>query len=1118
MFARCTLSLLLPALLGAAQDLHAQASFVESFDSVGTVSSGQDGPAGLIAKGWIFRNQSAPKGAKGWYSGAYFTPQAGAGYLGSDSLATDFFGGDISLWALLPAVPGQVAGDTLTLHVRAETSSNHDVLQLRYSPGGGTGTGSTATSVGDFTTLLQVLDPMPTGGWATVAVPVPGAGRLALRWVVEDACNFGCFSSQVGVDTLSIGPPPPPPCHLPPAAVAGQTVTWPAAGGPYEICTDVLIPVGATVVVQPGTSLVVDDGVTLGVGGTLIAHGTPGAPISISGGISLITPPLRVSGTADLAQVDYTGRLHAAHGGSLLIAESSFPGGFVSTQDLVGGSDHGTYVQVDGCDFGSGGLSVTDGTLVVRDSQLVGSALSVLRGWLLVDDVSLQGAGLSLVRERYTQPAWIDGVSVGGFNGPALDLSGWDFLLGPGNVLTGNLQPVRLRGGLLAGSVVPPGGNTQNIVNAQDMGVVGRAHWAELAVPYVVGGSVQTAGNLTLEPGALVRFGSGAKPVFLSAFRALGLPGHPVRFQRNQPGSAWGGLAFLSDVFGPRFEHCELDGATLGVQADDGIVHVGSVLFAHCTEGTVATTFGDLFVRKSRYLDNGTGVRTTSTGSADLAGTTGANTFDGNTTGVLSGGSTIPATGNWWGDPSGPTSPNNPGGQGDSASFAVSVKPFLTAPPDDGDSPPVVRLARSNHLIEDGRKVIFHWDAQDDGHIVSQRIEYSPHGNWTSFFLPVASGLPGTQRSFEWTVPVVLPSSNTTPTWFRVIATDDAGQEGFDEAFSGVPYTKDLPQPTLSFLTDLSGPFSFGDEIDVCWDYSGLSGTFEVNLLNDADLDAVEYGGGTTLIDCWDVRMPYVSTDTARIAITFTLGAGGRTATFISQRFTIRPDARVPDAPPAVTLLAPVDGTSVAGGSTLPVSWTASDAEGLRSLALQASYDGGRTWHMIVEGLPPSTTSYAWTLPTSTGIPHARLRVVANDLRFQSTSDEAGLHVLPGSGPACQTDLGFGGPGSLALSVCGDALASGSSATLRLTGAKPAAAGALLASLSVNPTPFKGGLLVTVPVQFLAPIVVDGTGHLALQVPGGFGPADVAVQAVLADASQPKGFALSNAVMLEFLL
>ena len=1109
-----TWSVLLAATL--TPPLASQAAFVETFDAVGPVQSGQDGPSGLIAKGWSFRNQSQPEGPHAWAASVYFTPQAGAGYLGADSLATDQFGGDISLWALLPAVPGQQAGDLLTLHVRAEFSSNHDTLELRYSPTGATGTGSTATSVGNYTTLLALVDPIETSGWALVQVPVPGPGRLALRYAVADACNFACFSSQIGVDTLSVGVPPPPPCNLPPAPQPGQTVAWGAENSPWQICSDLSIPAGATVIIEPGTEIVVDGGSTLGVAGTLLAHGTPSAPITISGGISMVEPPVRVIGLMDASNLLVTGRLHVAHGGTLLVSDSGFPAGLISSQDLVGGSDHGTYVQVDRCGFSNGGLSVTDGTLCVRQTDLGGSPLSVLRGWLLVDDVSLQGAGLSLTRERYAQPAWLNGLSISGAPGPALDLSGWNFLLGPDNLLTGNVAPVRLTGGLLPGTVVPTTGNTNNIVDAGDGGMIGSARWAPLAVPYLVTGFAQTAGSLVLEPGVTVRYGAGAGSTFLGEFRALGLPGQPVRLLRNG-GSAWGGLSFVSNVAGPRFEHCVVDGASIGIQADDGVVHVDASTLRNNGEGAIATTFGVLRLRGTRFLANGNGVRTTDTGSADIDGGTNPSSFVGNTTGVLSGGPVVDAEHDWWGSPSGPQSPSNPGGTGDPASFAVDVLPFLTAAPDATDTAPVVRLKRVDGRLAAGQKVILSWDAQDDGTIATQRIVYSPHGNWPGFFLPVVSGLPGTQRAFEWTVPVVLPSSNTTPTWFRVIATDDAGQEGFDERRFDVPYTEDLPPVSLTFLTDLSGPFTMGDEIDVCWNHSGPGATYEVEVLNDADYDAVPYGGGTTLIDCWTVRMPYLSTDTARVAVTFTYGAGNRTETFFSQRFTIRPDTRVPDAAPSVTLLSPAPGAVVPAGGTLNVSWIASDDLGLRSFGLQGSWDGGRTWQAIAEDLPPTTTNFTWPVPSSTGNADARVRVVANDLRFQSSSDEAAIALTPGTAPSCQTNLGFGGPGAVFLSICGEPLSSGNEATLLVTGAPPGGPVLLAVSAQADPTPFKGGLLVPVPLLLVLPAVAGGGGQLALTVPGGGGPVDAVVQAIVPDASQPSGFALSNAVLVEIL-
>ena len=76
--ALCACSLL------SAPTAQAQASFVESFDNVGTTGSCQDGPQNLISRGWIFRNQSSPKGTTSWQSGftqtGWPSPQAGTDY------------------------------------------------------------------------------------------------------------------------------------------------------------------------------------------------------------------------------------------------------------------------------------------------------------------------------------------------------------------------------------------------------------------------------------------------------------------------------------------------------------------------------------------------------------------------------------------------------------------------------------------------------------------------------------------------------------------------------------------------------------------------------------------------------------------------------------------------------------------------------------------------------------------------------------------------------------------------------------------------------------------------------------------------------------------------------
>jgi hypothetical protein len=121
-------------------------------------------------------------------------------------------------------------------------------------------------------------------------------------------------------------------------------------------------------------------------------------------------------------------------------------------------------------------------------------------------------------------------------------------------------------------------------------------------------------------------------------------------------------------------------------------------------------------------------------------------------------------------------------------------------------------------------------------------------------------------------------------------------------------------------------------------------------------------------------------------------------------------------------------------------------------------------------------------------------------------------------GATCQVDLGFSGPGTAALSLCGGTLATGTTATVELAGATPNAPVFLLVGLASNPTPAFGGTLVPVPVAFVLGGVADGAGGFEIQnVPGGGGPLSVYLQAAHILPASPSGYGLSNAVRADFL-
>ena len=630
---------------------------------------------------------------------------------------------------------------------------------------------------------------------------------------------------------------------------------------------------------------------------------------------------------------------------------------------------------------------------MLRDSSFQDSGPSLLRGYLLAESTTIDGAGLSYSRQRYTQPTLIDGLTITNAPGPALSLQGWNFLLGTSNVLTGNTHPVNLLGGLLPGSVVPASGNTNNFVDANNGGLVGSSTWAKLEVPYVIDGVAQVGSSLRIMPGAQIQFtpGSGVLYFSNSNFRALGTASDPVRFERLGSGD-WNTLKFSINDRAPRLDHCLLDGATFGINADNTIVNVTRSTIRNSSTGAIGTNFGTLRARRVSFEDNGTGIGATSTGSVDINGEKGSNVFSGNTFAVDGSNGLIDARNNYWGAASGPMTETNPSGTGDSVFGFVTVQPFETAPPT--DQIPTVVLEALASPLNAGDRLFLKWHAQDDGAIASQRILFSEHGNFG--YVQIAA-LSGQERSAEVTVPKSFPSSLNSPSYFKVVAVDNAGQEGFDEAFVGVPFTDDLAPATFAFTTDLSGPFVFGDEIQVAWTQTGMSGTWNLTVVADAEHDGVSFGGGTTLTDTWTVRMPYISTDTARVAVTFGIGAGGRNRTFYSNSFEIRPDVRIGDAAPSVTLTAPLSGANLIAGTVTRLNWIASDDTGLRAFDLEVSTDSGWSWQTIARDLPGSARSFDWNLPASSGFSSRLVRVIAHDQRFQNSSDSRDVSLSSGA-------------------------------------------------------------------------------------------------------------------------
>ncbi|HED65016.1 MAG TPA: hypothetical protein ENJ09_05610 [Planctomycetes bacterium] len=122
------------------------------------------------------------------------------------------------------------------------------------------------------------------------------------------------------------------------------------------------------------------------------------------------------------------------------------------------------------------------------------------------------------------------------------------------------------------------------------------------------------------------------------------------------------------------------------------------------------------------------------------------------------------------------------------------------------------------------------------------------------------------------------------------------------------------------------------------------------------------------------------------------------------------------------------------------------------------------------------------------------------------------------TGSTCATNIGFGGPGSSVLSLCGTPLGTGGSATLNLDSAPANEPVWITFGPTNNPTPLFGGTVVPVPgrTMFLGMTAADGTLSFG-PILGGGGPATIYAQAAVRDPSIPTGFGISNAIEIQFL-
>ncbi len=368
-------------------------------------------------------------------------------------------------------------------------------------------------------------------------------------------------------------------------------------------------------------------------------------------------------------------------------------------------------------------------------------------------------------------------------------------------------------------------------------------------------------------------------------------------------------------------------------------------------------------------------------------------------------------------------------------------------------------LNRPFRSFDAGSKVTLSWSSADDHGVVAHRLLFNPNGNFSGGYQTIAT-LPASQKSYEWTVPSLQFVSGYVGSTLRIVAVDTAGQESFDEAWVFIP--GGTMAGTLTFNGLAAGQtFRAGELHPIPVTRNGVDPYAVVEGFTE------EVNGSTRQLT--KLEMPYISSDTVRLVYAI-YGPAHLVKYVFSPFFTIRPDPRIGDAPPTISLLSPTSGQRYPAGGVVPISWTASDDEGLRGFDIVVSYDGGQRWQTIAKDLPATATSYAWQTAPGAGYADVRLMVIARDWRFQTTS--AGRDAAFALGDAAAL------PVAASLSVNPTTIPSGGSgsATGTITLSAPAPAGGALVTLSSdNLSLVTTPATVTVPAGALSAAFPVGT-------------------------------------------
>lgn len=179
-----------------------------------------------------------------------------------------------------------------------------------------------------------------------------------------------------------------------------------------------------------------------------------------------------------------------------------------------------------------------------------------------------------------------------------------------------------------------------------------------------------------------------------------------------------------------------------------------------------------------------------------------------------------------------------------------------------------------------------------------------------------------------------------------------------------------------------------GAIITISWDSSDPGGIAKHDILLSLDggksfpVEVARLVNGQTKKFEYKVPEELFSSD-VRIKVIATDYAGNKSEDINDASFQIEKE----NSAPSIVVNKPNGGEQILAGSPFLITWTSTDNGKLQSHDVNVSVDGGKTFRPIFSGVPGTTQSFLWQVPSDLLSNDARIQVIAKDSAGNTGSD-----------------------------------------------------------------------------------------------------------------------------------